>query len=123
MLPNPANLAKGDKEDLPTVDQLGVITLDELHEYHCNNDTRRCLSLFGVIFDVTSSEKSYGKDGACKYCIEFLGSLVFRLSFDCFVFGVAVTNGTKPTFACSLSLSLSLSLSTNLLYYKKIVNL
>ena len=72
MLPNPANLAKGDKEDLPTVDQLGVITLDELHEYHCNNDTRRCLSLFGVIFDVTSSEKSYGKDGACKFYFLFI---------------------------------------------------
>jgi hypothetical protein len=65
MFPNPANLMKG-KAELPEVEQLGKISLDELHEYNCNNPQRRLLSLFGDVFDVTSSEKSYGKDGAYK---------------------------------------------------------
>ena len=65
MFPNPKGLIKG-KADLPEVEQLGTITLEELHKYDCNNPDRRLLSLFGTVFDVTSSEKSYGKDGACK---------------------------------------------------------
>ena len=79
MLPNPATFFKGNKDDLPTVDQLGIISLEELHTYHCNNELRRCLSLFGTIFDVTSSEKSYGKDGACESCQMYLVS--WRRSF------------------------------------------
>jgi hypothetical protein len=67
MFPNPANLMKGNGDnDIPDVDQLGTITLDELHKYDCNNPDRRIFSLFGTLFDVTSSEKGYGKEGACK---------------------------------------------------------
>jgi hypothetical protein len=44
----------------------GTISLEELHKYHCDSD-RRLLCLFGTIFDVTSSEKGYGKDGACTF--------------------------------------------------------
>lgn len=65
MLPNPANLMKGNIE-LPEVEQLGTLTLEELNKYDCKNPDRRLLCLFGQIFDVTSSEKSYGKDGAYK---------------------------------------------------------
>jgi predicted heme/steroid binding protein len=65
MLPNPANLIKG-KTEILEVEQLGTISLEELHKYNCNNADRRLLSLFGDVFDVTSSEKSYGKDGAYK---------------------------------------------------------
>ncbi len=64
--PSPSELAKDAKKDESAVEQLGTITLEELHKYNCNNDERRLLSLFGIIFDVTSSEKGYGKDGACK---------------------------------------------------------
>eukprot|EP00529_Nitzschia_sp_RCC80_P037239 CAMPEP_0113494258 /NCGR_PEP_ID=MMETSP0014_2-20120614/29013_1 /TAXON_ID=2857 /ORGANISM="Nitzschia sp." /LENGTH=146 /DNA_ID=CAMNT_0000388143 /DNA_START=44 /DNA_END=484 /DNA_ORIENTATION=+ /assembly_acc=CAM_ASM_000159 len=67
MFPNPANLAKGESDiPAPSGPELGTITLDELHKYDCNNPDRRVLSLFGTLFDVTSSEKSYGKSGAYK---------------------------------------------------------
>jgi hypothetical protein len=66
MFPNPSSFAKGDKTDLPEVDQLGTVSLEKLHEFDCNNPDRRILSLFGILFDVTSSEKGYGKDGACE---------------------------------------------------------
>jgi len=66
MFPNPADLAKEAKKDETEVQQLGTIGLEELHKYDCNNEERRLLSLFGIIFDVTSSEKGYGKNGACK---------------------------------------------------------
>eukprot|EP00339_Tiarina_fusa_P028232 CAMPEP_0117046430 /NCGR_PEP_ID=MMETSP0472-20121206/32109_1 /TAXON_ID=693140 ORGANISM="Tiarina fusus, Strain LIS" /NCGR_SAMPLE_ID=MMETSP0472 /ASSEMBLY_ACC=CAM_ASM_000603 /LENGTH=146 /DNA_ID=CAMNT_0004758789 /DNA_START=81 /DNA_END=521 /DNA_ORIENTATION=- len=64
--PNPASFAKGDKNEIPEVEQLGTITLEQLNAYHCNNEERRLLSLFGDVFDVTSSEKGYGKEGAYK---------------------------------------------------------
>ena len=63
--PNPSDLAKEAKKDDAEVEQLGTISLEELHKYNCNNEERRLLSLFGTIFDVTSSEKGYGKEGAC----------------------------------------------------------
>ena len=66
MFPNPLNLAKEAKKEDAEVEQLGTISLEELHKYDCNNESRRLLSLFGIVFDVTSSEKGYGKDGACK---------------------------------------------------------
>eukprot|EP00934_Nitzschia_sp_Nitz4_P004725 Nitzschia sp. Nitz4//scaffold19_size178191//100858//101430//NITZ4_001983-RA/size178191-augustus-gene-0.108-mRNA-1//-1//CDS//3329540699//4715//frame0 len=66
MFPNPASLAKGAKKEHEEVEQLGTITLEELHKYHCNNKERRLLCLFGNVFDVTSSEKGYGEDGAYK---------------------------------------------------------
>lgn len=70
MFPNPAAITeqnkKNNKNDLPQVAQLGVITLEELNKYHCQNPQRRLLSLFGQVFDVTSSEESYGPDGAYK---------------------------------------------------------
>lgn len=65
MFPNPTSLI-GDKQELPQVKQLGTITLEELHKYHCENPDRRCLSMFGTIYDVTSGVKSYGPDGAYK---------------------------------------------------------
>jgi len=77
MFPNPANLAKGESDiPAPSGPELGTITLEELHKYDCNNPDRRVLSLFGTLFDVTSSEKSYGKSGACK----FFGSLVLFIN-------------------------------------------
>ena len=64
--PNPSELAKDSTKEHAEVEQLGTITLEELNKYDCNNEERRLLSLFGTIFDVTSSEKGYGKNGACK---------------------------------------------------------
>jgi hypothetical protein len=66
MFPNPAELAKNAEDDvIADVPQLGTIGLEELNKYHCNNEERRLLSLFGIVFDVTTSEKGYGKNGAC----------------------------------------------------------
>ena len=65
MFPDPKGFIK-DKGELPEVEQLGTITLEELNKYDCNNPDRRLLCLFGTVFDVTSSEKSYGKTGACE---------------------------------------------------------
>ena len=66
MIPNPANLVRGSKSELPEVEQMGTISLEELHKYNCNNPDRRIFSLFGDLYDVTSSEKGYGKNGAYK---------------------------------------------------------
>lgn len=73
MIPNPASLIlSGDKNtnDLPKVviivEQLGTITFQELNQYHCNNPDRRLVSLYGTVFDCTSSLTSYGPDGAYK---------------------------------------------------------
>lgn len=67
MLPDPKKLIGEDEQELPEVEQLGTISLETLNTYHCNNPDRRLLCLFGEVFDVTSSEKSYGKEGACKW--------------------------------------------------------
>lgn len=64
-MPNPTSLISGNKE-LPEVEQLGTITLEQLNQYHCNNPDRRCLCLLGKIYDVTSALNSYGPDGAYK---------------------------------------------------------
>ncbi|GKZ01510.1 hypothetical protein MPSEU_001101600 [Mayamaea pseudoterrestris] len=68
MIPNPATLINSDSKnnELPDVEQLGTITLNQLHSYHCNNPTKRIVSLYGVCYDVTSSVASYGPDGAYK---------------------------------------------------------
>jgi len=63
--PNPLSLIGG-KSELPEVEQLGTIDLETLHKYDCNNPDRRCLSMFGKVFDVTSGVRSYGPDGAYK---------------------------------------------------------
>jgi hypothetical protein len=89
MFPNPTSLIKGDNE-IPQAEEVGTISLDELHKYNCNTD-RRILSLFGTLFDVTSSEKGYGKDGACKcfvflmvfVVISFLAVIISCRSFCC----------------------------------------
>ena len=65
--PNPSELSQGNKDELPEVEQMGIMTLEQLHTYNCTNPDRRMLCLFGTVFDVTSSEKSYGKEGACKF--------------------------------------------------------
>eukprot|EP01083_Nonionella_stella_P052421 139062_1 len=54
------------KKELPKVEPLGVITLEELVKYHCNNADRRLLSLFGVVFDVTAAVGKYGPEGSYK---------------------------------------------------------
>jgi hypothetical protein len=69
MIPSPSTLIKG-KTELPEVEQLGTISIETLNQYHCNNPDRRLLSLFGTVYDVTSSLNSYGPDGAYK---EFAG--------------------------------------------------
>ena len=69
MFPTPGSLAKGNANEIPEVVQLGTITLEELNKYHCNNPDRRLLCLFGDVFDVTSSEKGYGQEGACKFLL------------------------------------------------------
>jgi hypothetical protein len=86
MFPDPANLAKEAKKDDAEVEQLGTITLEELHKYNCNNEERRLLSLFGIIFDVTSSEKGYGKNGACKfsYCVFLTAAYPLLMSLHTF---------------------------------------
>ena len=66
MIPNPSTLISSDAVEHPAVEQLGAITVEQLHEYHCNNPDRRLVSLYGVCFDVTSSLASYGPDGAYK---------------------------------------------------------
>jgi Cytochrome b5-like Heme/Steroid binding domain len=65
-IPAPSSLITGEQAELPVVEQLGTISLETLHLYHCDNPDRRLLSLFGTVYDVTSSEKSYGADGAYK---------------------------------------------------------
>lgn len=65
MIPNPATLING-STPLPDVEQMGTITLETLNQYHCQNPDRRLLSMFGVVYDVTSSLQSYGPDGAYK---------------------------------------------------------
>jgi cytochrome b involved in lipid metabolism len=66
-IPNPMSLIKkGAKNECKEVEQLGIISLSTLHAHHCYNPERRLLSLFGTVYDVTSSEESYGKDGAYK---------------------------------------------------------
>lgn len=66
MMPSPASLIRGGEEKLPEVEQMGTISLEELNKYHCKNPDRRLMSLFGVVYDVTSSLKSYGPEGAYK---------------------------------------------------------
>jgi hypothetical protein len=66
MIPNPTSLINSDKNELPVVEQLGTITIEQLHDYHCNNPDRRLVSLYGTCFDVTSSLASYGPDGAYR---------------------------------------------------------
>jgi predicted heme/steroid binding protein len=68
MMPNPMELVSSSSQpsDLPQVEQLGTISLETLNQYHCNNPERRCLSLFGTVYDVTSALNSYGPDGAYK---------------------------------------------------------
>jgi predicted heme/steroid binding protein len=65
MFPNPSTLI-GETQELPQVEQLGTISVEELNKYHCNNPDRRRLSMFGTVYDVTSGVKSYGPDGAYK---------------------------------------------------------
>ena len=65
MMPNPLSLISGSGE-LPEVEQLGTISLETLNQYHCNNPDRRCLCLFGKVYDVTAAVNSYGPEGAYK---------------------------------------------------------
>lgn len=66
--PNPLQLLSGSgkKAELPNVEQLGTIDLPTLNQYHCNNPTRRLISVFGTLYDVTLAESSYGAEGSYK---------------------------------------------------------
>lgn len=68
MIPNPATLIGGGAADIPPLsgEPMGTISLETLNQYHCNNPDRRLMSLFGIVYDVTSSLRSYGPDGAYK---------------------------------------------------------
>lgn len=68
-IPNPLDLIKS-KTELPSVEQLGTITVAQLNEYHCLNPTRRLMCLKGVVYDVTVADSKYGPDGSYK---EFAG--------------------------------------------------
>jgi len=99
--PNPADLVKDIAKDNDTsVVQLGTISLEELNKYHCNNEERRLLSLFGIIFDVTSSEKGYGKNGACKFFLLLFDVRVWNLS-DGFVFSFGIVLSFCTTYLTS----------------------
>lgn len=67
MIPNPTSLISGEGP-LPPLSgaALGTISVETLNQYHCYNPDRRLISLFGTVYDVTSSERSYGPDGAYK---------------------------------------------------------
>ena len=52
---------------LPTVEQLGTISIEKLNEFHCDAK-RQCLSVLGTIFDVSEAQYKYGPDGSYKVC-------------------------------------------------------
>jgi len=52
--------------ELPKVEQMGDITLEELNKYGCTNPDRRLLSLFGTVFDVTHAVSKYGAEGSYR---------------------------------------------------------
>ena len=68
--PDPTSLIKSSGDDgtneLPEVEQLGVITIETLNTYHCNNPDRRLICMFGKVYDVTSSIENYGPEGSYK---------------------------------------------------------
>ena len=68
--PDPKSLMKSDGDgssnELPVVEQLGVITVEMLNTYHCNNPDRRLICMFGKVYDVTSSIANYGPEGSYK---------------------------------------------------------
>ena len=66
MIPNPTTLISGG--DIPPLSgkALGSISVETLNLHHCNNPDRRLISLFGKVYDVTTSDRSYGPDGAYK---------------------------------------------------------
>jgi hypothetical protein len=79
MIPNPSTLINASQDPLPEVEQMGVMTLAQLHEYHCENPNRRMVALYGVVYDVTSSVQSYGAEGAYK---EYAGHGTWGSSFE-----------------------------------------
>lgn len=67
--PDPTALIKktdGSNEELPSVEQLGIINVETLNKYHCENPDRRLICMFGTIYDVTSSVENYGPNGSYK---------------------------------------------------------
>lgn len=84
-------LSPSEKVELAEVEQLGSISLEELHKYHCDNPNRRVVSLLGTLYDVTSAVEKYGPDGSYK---EFAGhditlnlgaAKMEELWLDCFI--------------------------------------
>lgn len=74
-MPDPKSLMMGmvgggKKEDIPEVEQMGVITLETLNAHDCDNPDRRLMCLFGEVYDVSSAIDKYGPDGSYK---EFAG--------------------------------------------------
>ena len=67
--PDPTTLIRNkgdDSDELPEVEQLGIITVETLNTYHCDNPERRLICMFGKVYDVTSSIENYGPDGSYK---------------------------------------------------------
>jgi Cytochrome b5-like Heme/Steroid binding domain len=68
--PDPTSLIKKNGDggciELPIVDQLGIISVETLNMYHCDNPERRLICMFGNVYDVTSSIENYGPDGSYK---------------------------------------------------------
>lgn len=68
--PDPTSLIKkeddGSTIELPVVEQLGVIDIETLNKYDCNNPERRLICMFGKVYDVTSSVDNYGPEGSYK---------------------------------------------------------
>jgi predicted heme/steroid binding protein len=69
--PDPAsliqNISTSDNDnELPAVEQLGIINVETLNKYHCGNPDRRLICMFGTVYDVTSSIENYGPNGSYK---------------------------------------------------------
>ena len=68
--PDPTTLIKNNGDDstndLPVVEQLGIINVEKLNAYHCENPDRRLICMFGKVYDVTSSIDNYGPQGSYK---------------------------------------------------------
>ena len=63
-IPNPKDIAE--RHELPQVEQLGTISLQQLNSYTCDNPDKRVISLFNVLYDVTEAKDKYGEEGSYK---------------------------------------------------------
>jgi len=73
--PDPKSLMKEGQENLPKVEQMGTMTLEELHEYHCNNPDRRMLCMFGTL---KGGQHEEGDPPAAATFVRSLAGIVTR---------------------------------------------